>query len=81
MLIHSPDIADIADIAGMLGELFDPKTSWWLRCWVDFMSLFPIESQLQCWLLFDQFLFLLSHVFPLFADTKITFIFFQVGYC
>jgi len=25
---------------------YDPKTSWWLRRWVDFMSLFPIESQL-----------------------------------
>lgn len=24
----------------------DPGTSWWLRRWVDFLSLFPIESQL-----------------------------------
>lgn len=25
---------------------YDPGTSWWLRRWVDFLSLFPIESQL-----------------------------------
>lgn len=25
---------------------YDPHTSWWLRRWVDFMSLFPIESQI-----------------------------------
>jgi putative cardiolipin synthase len=25
---------------------YDPGTGWWLRRWVDFLSLFPIESQL-----------------------------------
>jgi putative cardiolipin synthase len=24
----------------------DPESSWWLRRWVDFLGLFPIESQL-----------------------------------
>lgn len=31
---------------GVTSYDYDPGTSWWLRRWVDFLGLFPIESQL-----------------------------------